>query len=218
MDGADRLQMRAEWLHGALGEHGNPVFVSLAVPHDDLAIAEIEVFHPKAQAIHEAESGSVEQGAHHRKGWLQIFEKPRHLVASEDDGQFPRTLGPFKLAEIPEFDFEDVFVEEYDGVERLVLRGSCHFPFHGQVAQKGVHFGGAHIPGVPLSLKEDVSADPLQIGLFGAQAVVLDPEDFSNLIEELGRGLGRLRRLGGRMNSCGWWDVSFGHGELTKAN
>jgi hypothetical protein len=108
------------------------------------------------------------------------------------------------LAEVPEFDFEDVLVEEYDGVERLILRGSSDVSFHGEVAQKGMHFVGTHVPGVPLSMKEDVAADPLQIGFFGPQAIVFHPQVIANLVEKLWRGLGRVRELIGRLSPFGW--------------
>jgi len=35
-------------------------------------------------------------------------------------------------------------------------------------------------------MEEDITFDPIDIGLLGSQAVMLHPENFANLIEEFG--------------------------------
>ena len=112
-------------------------------------------------------------------------EEPRYLVTSEDDGKFPRPLGPGELAEVPEFDFKDLLVEEYDGVERLILGRSSDVPFHGQMAQECVDFGGTHLIRVSLTVEENESPNPLQVGFLRPQAVVFDSKDLPHLLEKL---------------------------------
>ena len=137
-------------------------------------------------------------------------EEPRDLVASEDDGKFSGPLRPGELAEVPELDFKDVLVEEYDGVERLILGRSSDVAFHGQMTQKCVDFGSTHLIRVSLTMKENESPDPLQVGFFRPQAVVFDPKDLPHLIEKLRLRSSHSQSSGG-LTLRGCWNGSFGH-------
>ena len=55
--------------------------------------------------------------------------------------------------------------------------------FDGQVGEESFDFGGAHLVGVALVVEEDEAADPVDVGLFGADGVVFDPDGVTDLIE-----------------------------------
>lgn len=185
MDGADSLQVCAQRLHDALGEHGDSVFGAFTISNDDLAVAEIEILHAKTQAIHQPKACSVEQGGHQRERRLQLREKAGNFLTSENYRQFPWPLRPGKLAEIPELDFEDLLVEEYNGIKRLILGRRSDFAFHSQMAQECVDFGGPHLIRMSLTVEENESPNPLQVGFFRPQAVVFDSKDLPHLLEKL---------------------------------
>ena len=52
-------------------------------------------------------------------------------------------------------------------------------------------------------MKEDVALDPIDVSVLRAQAVVFHPEDFSNLIEELGPARDFITKSGFIPHFCG---------------
>ncbi len=50
--------------------------------------------------------------------------------------------------------------------------------FHGQMGQKFIHFGFGYFRRVPNIVKEDVSFDPMAIGLLGPTAVMARAQGF----------------------------------------
>ena len=92
---------------------------AFAIAHHDLLIAEVEVFHPQTQAIHEPQAGAVEKRGHEPEGRFESVEQTSDFGRGEDYGQFARPFGPGELAEIPEVQLQNVLVESRDakGVE-----------------------------------------------------------------------------------------------------
>ena len=54
----------------------------------------------------------------------------------------------------------------------------------GEVGDEGLNFGDAHVFGVAFVVEEDVAADPVYVGLFGALGVVFDANGVADLFEE----------------------------------
>ena len=54
------------------------------------------------------------------------------------------------------------------------------------MGQKRFNLGSAHVFRMLLVVEQDESADPVDIGLFGAEAVMLGPDFVADLIEEFG--------------------------------
>jgi hypothetical protein len=67
-----------------------------------------------------------------------------------------------------------------------------------QMRQEGFNFRATHGVGMSLAVKKDKAPDPKHISLLGAKGVVLDPKNFADPIEELGRTWGRYRIRGRR--------------------
>ena len=57
-------------------------------------------------------------------------------------------------------------------------------PRTAEVAEEGAEVIRAQLARMTFAMEEDVAANPLQIGLFGADAVVLHADDVAHLIEQ----------------------------------
>ena len=73
-------------------------------------------------------------------------------------------------------------------VHALILGGSGNPAVDRKVGQETLDFGGSHLPGVALAVEEDEAANPLDVGILRADAVVLEPDAVSHLIQEAGLG------------------------------
>jgi len=80
---------------------------------------------------------------------------------------------------------EDLAIEEEEGAERLILRGSRDVFFHCQVSEEGPDFGSAHVPGVTFAVEENEAPDPIHVGLLGAERGVFATDGVTNLVKEL---------------------------------
>ena len=181
----DMLQMFLQERQEGLREYGHPILAAFAIPHDDLALLEVDVLDAQAEAFHQPQAAAVEQFGHQP---LCAREEPDHapdLIAGQDDGQAPGLLGPhgvdgFRIQVLP----EHLAVEKEEGVQGLVLGRGRHVPIYGQVREKLLDLGGAHLARVAFVVKEDEAPDPTDVGLFGAGRVVLDSDGLTDAVEQ----------------------------------
>ncbi len=95
-----------------------------------------------------------------------------------------------------EFAIEDLLVKEEQCVESLVLSGRGNVAIKCEMAEESCDLFFAHLLRVPFIVEEDEAANPIDIGLFGANAVAFDAEVPTDAVEEFGwRGAGRGRRI-----------------------
>ena len=80
-------------------------------------------------------------------------------------------------------------VEKQERTEGLVLGRSGHVLLHSQVGEKGFDFGAAHFVGMALVMEQDEAGDPPDVGLFGADGVVLETDGVTDTSTELSAGL-----------------------------
>jgi hypothetical protein len=73
-------------------------------------------------------------------------------------------------------------VEEEDGAEGLVLGGGGDVAFDGKVTEKGFDLGNAHVLGMTLVVKQNVTPNPLNVGFFCTIRVVFEPNSVSDLL------------------------------------
>ena len=64
-------------------------------------------------------------------------------------------------------------------------RDGSDIPMDRKVGEERLNLYHAHVLGVTLAVKENVASDPLEIGLFGANQVMLLPDNVTHLIEQL---------------------------------
>jgi hypothetical protein len=91
------------------------------------------------------------------------------------------------------------------------LGGSGYVALHGQVGQEPLDLRFAHFLGVPLAMKQDVAPDPIHVGLLGADAVVLEADFCTNLIEQFGLDIHNRRYF----NVFSWQAARFRDGRIT---
>src|ERR671915_1095143 len=106
---------------------------------------------------------------------IEMGKHRPHLSTSQDHRQACWPLRPLQIIEPPKFSPEHLLIEEHQSAERLVLGGSRHLPLCRQMADKRRNLAVPQGFGVTVTVKQDKALDPLEIGLFGAATVVLDP-------------------------------------------
>lgn len=118
---------------------------------------------------------------------------PRRIEKGDDRlglkrGEHGRAMHPgFSASEVGKdtwIGFENVFVEENNGVECLVLGGGGHFQIDSEVGQKCVNFQCAHFLGVAFVMEADEPTEPLDIGALGAEAVMEQANAIPDLVKE----------------------------------
>ena len=118
-------------------------------------------------------------------------EQAVDFLHGKDDRNAGRPLRALDAGEPRQFDAENFLVEKEDGALRLVLRRRCDVAFDGEVGEKSLDVGGAQFRRMALVVKMDVTSDPVDVGLFGAQAVVF----VTNAIPHSGEKARRLRHI-----------------------
>jgi hypothetical protein len=86
-----------------------------------------------------------------------------------------------KLVERPS---KHIPVEEEDGAESLRLSGRGDIFFNGERGEEVRDFRFSHIGGMTFVVEEDKLFDPVEVSLFGANAVMFEADDVADLIEE----------------------------------
>src|SRR5437867_11606479 len=89
-----------------------------------------------------------------------------NFLPCKHDGHASRFLGMFELFQRWERLFEDMTIEEDQGLQRDIGRGSRSLSLHGQMDGKGADFWSAHVCRVALVMEEDKALGPLHICLF----------------------------------------------------
>src|SRR5262249_6592920 len=84
-------------------------------------------------------------------------------------------------------DVEHMFVEKQQRAFGLILRGSRDAPLHRQERQERFHLPISHLAWMPLAVKMDVAPDPIDVGLFSTQAVVLAADAVAHAVEKTWR-------------------------------
>lgn len=164
----------------AVWEDGDPVVASFAVVDEDSVIVEVYVFYAEAEAFHESEAASVHDLGHEFVGFFHAGDDVFCFGDGED------VWYPFSFFGAYEFEpgfiqwyFEDVAVEEHDGADGLVLGGGGGFALDDEVCDELVDLVYAHFFGVAFVVVEDVFADPLEVGFFGAVGVLFEADFFA---------------------------------------
>ncbi len=104
------------------------------------------------------------------------------FLARHDHGQPLRPSGADHFPEATNGSVENMTVEKGQGTERLVLRGGDDFFRSGKVGEEGVDLALAHLGRVTHAVKETEPLDPVDVSLFGATAVVANPQGLDKTV------------------------------------
>jgi hypothetical protein len=78
-------------------------------------------------------------------------------------------------------------IKKCQSAECLILRGCSNIFCRGQVNEKSFDFWNSHIFKMLLVMKQDVTSNPLNIGLLCAIGIMLQPDGITDSIEEFPR-------------------------------
>jgi hypothetical protein len=166
------------------GQKGASILVALAVAYEDCATFEVEIRHPQPQAPEQAQSPAMERRSLQPGQAAQAREQGFDLAAPQHHRQVVRSFGSYDVVEPLDVAFEDVPVEEADRRQRLVLGRGAGVAVHGQGGEEGFDFALAHVGGMTLAVEDDEAADPVHVGLLGAQRVVTGTHGFADAVEQ----------------------------------
>lgn len=115
--------------------------------------------------------------------------------AREDDRQPGGAAHSLQARDEVKFAIEYLLIKEKQGAQGLVLSGGGDGSVDGQMIEEGANVLFAHFVRVAFAVEEDVAPDPIDVGLLGPNAVMLDPQMPADPVEQF--GLGRRKELGG---------------------
>ena len=162
----------------------HPVLVTLAGPHRDLAVVEVDILDAQAQTFHLPHAGAVNEAGDQTVDAGGFIEQPAHFRSAQHHGQSLWLLSPNHIIKPVKLVIEHLLVEGQDGRKRLVLCGGCHLSCHCKVRQEGRNLLLTHLVRMALVVEQDETADPLYIGLLGSQALMPDPNGFPDAVEQ----------------------------------
>jgi hypothetical protein len=108
--------------------------------------------------------------------------RPR-FSAREDDRQLGRPPDAFHPGDEVELLLQHLLVEEKQRAKGLVLRGSGDALIDGEMTKEGCDLSFAHFGRVAFFVKEDIPADPIQIGPLSSDAVTFHAQMPANAVE-----------------------------------
>ena len=116
-------------------------------------------------------------------------------------------FGAHDVVDPARVEIKHVSIQKEHGVERLILRGGAHVLVYGQGREKLFDFVASHVSRVAFSMKADEPLDPVEIGVFRADAIVTQTNRRADLVKQLGllscqlKGRARNRAAGERVFS-----------------
>jgi hypothetical protein len=87
--------MALKILCDSIGQHSNSIFKTLAVDNSYLALTEIDIFHAESNALHQAQSATVEKPGHEGIFSRHTAYQALDFFPGEDNRQSFWALGPY---------------------------------------------------------------------------------------------------------------------------
>jgi hypothetical protein len=119
---------------------------------------------------------------------VEVGEDEADFGGGEDDGESFRAFSAWDFADLAEVLMEDLFIEEHNGIESLVLGRSRDLKGAGEVGEEGSDILGAHREGVFFVVEDDEAFDPVGIGFDGTRGQVAKGGEGTDLVEEFRLG------------------------------
>ncbi len=119
-------------------------------------------------------------------GIADLLQQRQRLIPRQHGRQAHRLLRPRDLVEPGQLDPQHFAIKKQQRRQRLALRGRGYVALHRQTGQKGLHISLAQLARVTLAMKENVAFNPADICRFGTQAVMLQPQAITHLIQQSG--------------------------------
>lgn len=117
---------------------------------------------------------------------LQVSQYAFHFVPRQNRRQFLRPLRTAECTDFAGVATHHVTVQEYDGVQGLILRRRRDSVIHRQMRQECPNLSRTHFHRVPLVVKQDEPLDPGNIGLLRAISQMFDSAGVGDLVKKPG--------------------------------
>lgn len=180
---ADAFDLAAKVRDDGIGQGGDAVLFAFAIADGQGFVLEIDILDAQAQTFHEAQARTVEDLSHKFVHSVHLGDHAHDLFAAEDSRE---AFGAFGGGKENGFDLflQDFAIEEEDGGKSLVLGGGGNGAFGGKVDEEGVYFRRAHFEGMAFFVEEDIPANPVHVGFFGAVGVVFGAQGIAHSVED----------------------------------
>jgi hypothetical protein len=125
----------------------------------------------------------VKQIGHEPMIAFQPVQDGARLVRGEDHRDFRGAGDALDLVHEIELSFEHLRVKKEQGAEGLILRGGSDVALDGKVSKECADFVFSHIAGMAFPMEENKPANPIDVRLLGADAVMLDSQMPADAVE-----------------------------------
>ena len=182
MEFLDPGEVRLQRARESLWQDGNAFPHPLAFSNGDLAISKIDILDPEPKTFQQAQTASVKEVCHNPVISLQMSENGASFGSRKDDGKLGWAANPLDSDKF-ELPIEHLLEEKEERAQSLVLGGRGDVSLHRQISKEGSDLLLAHFVGVAFMMEEDEAADPIDVSLLGADAVMFDPQMPANAVE-----------------------------------
>lgn len=183
VDGLGCAKLVREGVHELLGEYGSAVVAAVGVAHEDFALFEIQVLDSQAESLEQPQASAVEERGGQARRAMHAGKDRGDFGTGENDGDTDRAARAWHTVQCAERAPENIDIEEQERVQRLILRGGGNASLGGQVREERGDLTFAQDVWVSAVVKEDESANPADIRLLRAGAVMVRSQLVSHAVE-----------------------------------
>ena len=151
-------------------------------------VSEIEVFDTKACGFQQTKPAPVKEMGHKAVITFKMSQDGSRFGFAKDDGQSSRAADALDAVDELQFPIEDVLVEKEQSREGLVLGRSGDITIDRKMAQKCRDVFFVELTRVTFAVKKNETADPIDVGLLGANAVTLDAQMPADAVKQFPGG------------------------------
>jgi hypothetical protein len=181
-----RRELRAQLVRDGRGQHDDTVLVALGLPHHDDLPVEVDVLGAQAQDLHQAHAGAVQQATDDADLSLHGTEQASDFIGRQHGGNAARVRWPLQVVHPGKLGAEHLAVHEQQSAEGLVVRRWRNVPLRGKHGEEGLNLRSAHVARMLQAMPSNEEAHPVDVGLFGAKAIVQIAHPLAYLVQQAG--------------------------------
>jgi hypothetical protein len=142
-------------------------------------------FHPKPRGFQNTKTTAIKQLGHESIIAFEMSEDSAGFCFSEDDGNPGGAASALNAGNEIEFAVEHLLIKKKQSAECLILGRGRHVATNREMAEKGADFFFTHSVRVTFVVKENVTPDPIDVGLLGSDAVAFNAQMPTDAVEKL---------------------------------
>ncbi len=149
-----------------------------------------DILDAKAHTLHQPHTRAVKQSGYQRRVTFHLCQQSRHLVFGQNAGNAPFLGGAVDTVQPGQLNSENFPIKKQNRAQGLVVRGSRHLAVGGEMRQKRLDVAGPHVARVPhgpaIARPANEEANPVDVHLLSAEAVVHVPDTLTQLVQNPG--------------------------------